>query len=82
MGSITVDNEEYYDSEEKLEELEELEDQEDDESSVNIPISGSPLYPRIFTGDSALPLQGQFPESEYVDDNISRTWTGLLSFYG
>lgn len=53
------------------------------ESSVNIPLSGSPLYPRIYVGDSAKPLQGQFHESEYVDDNISRTWTGMLtSFYG
>ncbi len=64
------------------EEIEE-EEVEDQESSVNIPLSGSPLYPRIYVGDSAKPLQGQFHESEYVDDNISRTWTGLLtSFYG
>jgi len=56
---------------------------DDEESSVNIPLSGSPLYPRVYVGDSAKPLQGQFNESEYVDDNISRTWTGLLtSFYG
>ena len=65
------------------EEVEEEEDIESEEDSVNIPLSGSPLYPRIFVGDSAKPLQGQFPESEYIDDNISRTWTGLLtSFYG
>ena len=57
--------------------------EEEDDSSVNIPINGSPLYPRVFVGESAKPLQGQFHESEYVDDNISRTWTGLLtSFYG
>lgn len=66
-----------------LQEKEEPEEGDSHESSVNIPLSGSPLYPRIFVGDSAKPLQGQFPESEYVDDNISRTWTGLLtSFFG
>lgn len=58
-------------------------DPEDDESSVNIPLSGSPLYPRIYVGDSATPLRGQFNQSEYMDDNLTRTWTGLLtSFYG
>jgi hypothetical protein len=69
----------------KEEEEDTLEEEGDaeEESSVNIPLSGSPLYPRIYVGDSAKPLQGQFHESEYVDDNISRTWTGLLtSFYG
>lgn len=49
------------------------------EDSENIPLDGSPLYPRIYIGDSAQPLMGQFPESEYVDDNISRTYMGLLS---
>jgi hypothetical protein len=54
-----------------------------DEESSNIPVSGSPLYPRWTVGDSAKPLSGQFNESGYIDDNISRTWTGLLtSFYG
>lgn len=56
---------------------------ENDESSVNIPLSGSPLYPRIYVGDSSKPLRGQFNQSEYMDDNMTRTWTGLLtSFYG
>lgn len=65
------------------EEPEEEEIDIDEESSVNIPIDGSPLYPRIYVGDSALPLQGQFNQSEYVDDNITRTWTGILtSYYG
>lgn len=65
------------------EEDEDEEDVENNESSVNIPLSGSPLYPRIYVGDSAKPLMGQFNESEYIDDNITRTWTGLLtSFYG
>jgi hypothetical protein len=64
------------------EEADETEDQEDSESSVNIPLSGSPLYPRIYLGDSS-EGPGQFPESEYVDDNISRTYMGLLTgFYG
>jgi len=62
-----------------------IDDIEDDnlEESINMPLGGSPVYPRIFIGDSSKPLQNQFNESEYVDDNISRTWTGLLtSFYG
>ncbi len=53
------------------------------EDSLNMPINSSPLYPRIYIGESAKPLQGQFNQSEYVDDNISRTWTGLMtSYYG
>lgn len=65
------------------EEEDELENGElSEESSVNIPLSGSPLYPRIYLGDAA-EGPGQFPESEYVDDNISRTYMGLLTgFYG
>lgn len=67
----------------KLLDIEEDEEDVEVSSSFNAPLSGSPIYPRIFVGDSAKPLQGQFHESEYVDDNISRTWTGLLtSFYG
>ena len=51
--------------------------------SVNIPLNGSPLYPRIYTGDSAKPLStGLFPETEVGDDNITNTWRGLMSFYG
>jgi len=70
-------------SEEEGEEEEEEEELIEEVSSVNIPLNGSPLYPRIYVGDSAKPLGGQFHESEYVDDNISRTWTGLLtSYYG
>lgn len=53
-----------------------------DLSSANISFVGSPVYPRIFWGDSAKPLMGQFPESEYVDDNIHRTYQGLLSYFG
>lgn len=64
------------------EELDDLEEPSE-ESNANIPLDGSPLYPRIYVGDSAKPLQGQFNQSEYVDDNITRTWTGLLtSYYG
>ncbi len=64
------------------EEIVDEEDPVDEESSVNIPLSGSPLYPRIYLGDSS-EGPGQFPESEYVDDNISRTYMGLLTgFYG
>lgn len=64
-------------------ELDENNDNSEEESTFNIPLNGSPLYPRIYIGDSAKPLSGQFSESEYIDDNVSRTWTGLLtSFYG
>ena len=68
---------------EGLENLEDLEESKEDEekSSVNIPLSGSPLYPRVYVGDSAKPLMGQFHESEYMDDNISRTWLGLLTSF-
>lgn len=61
--------------------IEESEENEDDESA-NISFVGSPVYPRVFWGDSAKPLMGQFPESEYVDDNIHRTYQGLLSYLG
>lgn len=53
------------------------------DTESDVPISGSPLYPRIYTGDSAKPLMnGMFPESEYVDDNIHGTWQGIMSYYG
>lgn len=54
----------------------------EEEAPANISLVGSPVYPRIFWGDSAKPLAGQFPESEYVDDNIHRTYQGLLSYLG
>lgn len=67
----------YQEEEEPLEELVE------DPPATNIPINGSPLYPRTFIGESAKPFNGQFQESEYIDDNISRTWLGVLtSFHG
>ncbi len=75
------DKKEVYVDEEDVEE-EASESEEDAESSANIPLGGSPLYPRIFLGDSAKPLMGQFPASEYVDDNINTTWLGILSFFG
>ena len=63
--------------------FEESEESESSKDSVNIPLNGSPLYPRIYTGDSAKPLStGPFPESEVGDDNITNTWHGLMSFYG
>lgn len=69
----------YYEEPESEEEIELSKDL----PATNIPLSGSPLYPRIFIGESAKPLQSQPNESEYVDDNISRTWLGLLtSFHG
>ncbi len=60
-------------------EEENFEEEESDETAVNLPLNGSPLSPRIYVGDSSKPLSGQFDESEYIDDNISRTWTGLLN---
>ena len=58
------------------------EEEPKDESSVNIPIDGSPLYPHTFFGESGRPLNNlweQFPESEYVGDNINTTNMGLMS---
>jgi hypothetical protein len=72
-------------SEEEEEEEAEWDDEEEEKdplSSVNTPITSSPLYPRFFVGHSGLPIQNLYPNSEYVDDNISRTWQGLMSFYG
>ena len=67
----------------KDEDLEESDDKSTQvEESANIPLVGSPVYPRIFWGDSAKPLINQFPNSEYVDDNIHRTYEGLLSYFG
>ncbi len=68
--------------ENQLEE-EEVSEEDSDEVATNLPLAGSPLSPRIYLGDSSKPLNDQFNQSEYIDDNISRTWTGLLnSFYG
>lgn len=79
--SFPIDEEqEVINDSETLEESEENEEEEDE--SVNISFVGSPVYPRIFWGNSAKPLMGQFPESEYVDDNIHRTYQGLLSYLG
>lgn len=64
-------------------EIEKSESEEPElDESANIPLNGSPFYPRIYLGDSAKPLMGMFPNSEYVDDNIHRTYQGLLSFFG
>lgn len=64
------------------EDANEVEEQDNEEESANISFVGSPVYPRVFWGDSAKPLNGQFPNSEYVDDNIHRTYEGLLSYFG
>lgn len=75
-------------NQENTEEAEETAEEESEEGesankSVNIPLNGSPLYPRIYTGDSAKPLStGLFPESEIGDDNITNTWHGIMSYYG
>lgn len=65
------------------EEITEDEEESSLEYATNISLDGSPLYPRIFVGESAKPLMnGPFPETQIVDDNITNTWRGLLSFYG
>jgi len=69
------------DETEPLEE-EEVEETEESKESANIPLVGSPVYPRVFWGDSTKPLNNQFPNSEYVDDNIHRTYQGLNSYFG
>lgn len=50
--------------------------------SANLPLSDNPTYPRVFWGESAKPLMNRYPNSEYIDDNISRTYQGLLSYFG
>jgi hypothetical protein len=50
---------------------------------LSIPLGGSPLVIGPTIANSAMPMsQNQFPETESADNNISRTWTGILSFYG
>lgn len=50
--------------------------------SDNIPVLDSPVYPSAIIGDSATPLQGQFHESEYKDDNyVGNTWKALINSY-
>ena len=50
---------------------------------ADVSFNGSSLSPSIFTGDSAKPLStGLFPESEVGDDNITNTWSGIMSYYG
>lgn len=70
------ENEEF----EEPEEIDDLDGYLDD--TTNIAFSGSPLYPRIFLGESSKPLNPQFNESSYVDDNIHRSYLGLMSFFG
>lgn len=68
----------YEDDEDKIE-IEEP----DENTAINLPLTGSSIYPKVYIGDSSRPLSGQFNQSEYIDDNVSRTWTGLLnSFFG
>lgn len=80
LNQTKAEDDDYTDQEES--EDEESEDKSEG-FSVNIPLNGSPLYPRIYTGDSAKPLStGLFPVSEVGDDNINSTWNGIMSFYG
>ena len=53
-----------------------------DGQSDNIPVTNSPIYPSAIIGDSATPLMGQFPETEYKDDNyVGNTWKALINSY-
>ena len=72
--------------EQRLKDLDVVEFSEEDEEEEN-PIddfgfSGSPVYPHIYVGEMPKPLYSNYPESEYQDDNIHRTYLGLMSFYG
>ncbi len=59
------------------------EQEEDDEEDVEMPaLAGSPLYPHIYVGEMPKPLYSNYPDTEYQDDNIHRTYLGLMSFYG
>jgi hypothetical protein len=51
------------------------------EDTFNIPLGINPVYPRVFIGDSMKYLQSPFNQSEYVDDNITRTWQGIITTY-
>lgn len=82
---MKIDLEESLDLEdENLDEFEEDEELKNSTipSATNISFVGSPSYPRTFWGESAKPLTGQYPNSEYVDDNIHRSYQGLLSYFG
>lgn len=53
------------------------------ETAINAPFTDSPLYPRLYIGNSAEHLNGFVNEPAYIDDNTTRTWTGLLTnIYG
>jgi hypothetical protein len=87
MNYLKISNKSTEDDDDTISYREEDENNEvellEEGDSTNIPLEGSALYPRIYVGDSATPLSGQFNQSEYVDDNITRTWTGILtSYYG
>lgn len=50
---------------------------------LQMPISGSPLVVGPTLANSPKPLaQGQYPNTQTTDDNISRSWSGIFSFYG
>lgn len=62
---------------------EDVEKEMEPENGINLPLTDSPLYPRLYLGNSPEQLQSEFDEVGYVDQNVSRTWTGLLSnIYG
>lgn len=78
---IYTENEtiEYNDLSDLPDEVEEL----SPETAFNLDVTPSPLYPRLYIGNSAEHLPGEFNESGYVDENVGRTWTGLLNnIYG
>ena len=72
-----------------MKDLEILYNEDEDEDiddlldKLSVPLGGSPLVIGLTIANSAMPMsQSPYPESESTDNNISRTWTGILSFYG
>lgn len=69
--------------EHNIDESDKNEDKEDFKEKESLIFQGNPSYPRIFWGESAKPLiNGPYPESEYMDDNIHTTYKGLISYLG
>lgn len=79
--TISYSEEDDEDSEESVDDFVYDEDIENSKKNFNVELGGSPLHPKFYTGDSAIPLQGQYPTSTYMDD-MTKTWNGILSFYG
>jgi hypothetical protein len=53
---------------------------EDIDGYEDVPFNSSPVYPRIFIGDSPRYISDK--TTHYADPNVAQTWTGLISYYG